>query len=71
VFDPPRGTGLHKFPFNVAISLLLAASSYKWIERPFLRLKDGITQESVGNIGLAPWLEKATSIFRRPQTYAR
>ena len=35
-----RWGGLHSYPLKVAISLLLAVISHKFIERPFLKLKD-------------------------------
>lgn len=70
VFDPPGGTGLHRFPFDVAISLLLAASSHKWIERPFLRLKDDVAQHVEGYIGRVPWMGRAARILSGPETYA-
>jgi peptidoglycan/LPS O-acetylase OafA/YrhL len=46
VFLAPAWLGMRTFPFNVAISLLLAIASQVFIERPFLQLKERIGQRS-------------------------
>jgi peptidoglycan/LPS O-acetylase OafA/YrhL len=43
-FSTPTWHGLRIFPFNLIASLLIAVASYKWIERPFLRLKDRVSR---------------------------
>ncbi len=40
VFPTPTWLGLRIFPLNVATSLLLAVLSYRFVERPFLRLRE-------------------------------
>lgn len=40
VFASPSWLGLRTFPVNVAASLLLAVASQRFIERPFLKMKD-------------------------------
>ncbi len=44
VFTSPPWLGLRIFPVNVAASLLLAMASQRFIERPFLRMKDRLGQ---------------------------
>jgi peptidoglycan/LPS O-acetylase OafA/YrhL len=64
VFEPPGGTGLHRFPIDVAAGLLLAVGSHKWIEQPFLRLKDGIGQRTREYMVTIPWLDRAVGALR-------
>jgi peptidoglycan/LPS O-acetylase OafA/YrhL len=70
VFDPPA-RGLHRFPFNVAISLVLAVASYKWIERPFLRLKDSAGRRTERYLNMASWMGKTARVLWKPQPDAR
>jgi peptidoglycan/LPS O-acetylase OafA/YrhL len=44
VFTSPAWHGLRTFPTNVAASLLIAVASQRFVERPFLRMKDRLGQ---------------------------
>jgi peptidoglycan/LPS O-acetylase OafA/YrhL len=44
VITIPSWFGTRAFPFNVAISLLLAVISYRFVEGPLLQMKDRITR---------------------------
>jgi len=50
VFSKPAWLGLRTFPFNVATSLLVAVISYRFVERPFLRMRDRLCQCRAGNV---------------------
>jgi peptidoglycan/LPS O-acetylase OafA/YrhL len=43
-FSTPTWLVLRIFPFNLVASLLVALVSYRFIERPFLQLKDRLSQ---------------------------
>jgi peptidoglycan/LPS O-acetylase OafA/YrhL len=52
---------LREFPFNLAAALILAAASYRFIESPFLRLKQRYsevieTDSGVPKIGTSSWV---------------
>ena len=70
VFDHPARTWLHTFPLNVGLSLLLALASHKWIERPFLKLKDRLSESVEAGMSAVPWMGRAARLLWKPPTYA-
>jgi len=70
VSDPPAPL-LRTFPFDVAVSLLLAVISYRFIERPFLRLKDRAPKGADDHANVAPSSERMAGTLLRPQTYTK
>ena len=52
-FRPPHSV-LQTFPANVAMALACAAVSYRFVERPFLRLKARVTEAGSGRPGTHP-----------------
>jgi len=50
IYPTPGWLGLRTFPFNVAASLLVAMMSYKFIEQPFLRMKDRLGPRNVRTV---------------------
>lgn len=71
VFDPSVHSLLRRFPVDVAMSLLLAVVSYRWVERPFLELRDRVAEPMQGNTSMFPWIGKAARIVYGQQIYGK